>query len=168
MRLVFGLDHDHDLPPEDLRLLIGGKAANLAVMASELGLPVPRGFVISTGACRAYRSAGWPEGLDAELRAHMRRTEQLAARRFGGAADPLLVSVRSGAPVSMPGMMDTILNLGLNEETSAGLARATGNAALAQDCAARFRSMFEAVVGREPPGDLEERLRAPTEARFRS
>jgi pyruvate,orthophosphate dikinase len=167
MRLVFGLDHDHDLPPEELPMLVGGKAANLAVMASER-LPVPPGFVISTEACRAYLSAGWPEGLDAELRAHMRRTEQLAARRFGGAADPLLVSVRSGAPVSMPGMMDTILNLGLNEETSAGLARATGSAALAQDCAARFRLMFEAVAGREPPSDAWEQLRAAIEAVFRS
>jgi pyruvate,orthophosphate dikinase len=167
MRLVFGLDHDHDLPPEELPMLVGGKAANLAVMASER-LPVPPGFVISTEACRAYLSAGWPEGLDTELRAHMRRTEQLAARRFGGAADPLLVSVRSGAPVSMPGMMDTILNLGLNEETSAGLARATGNAALAQDCAARFRLTFEAVAGREPPCDAWEQLRAAIEAVFRS
>jgi pyruvate,orthophosphate dikinase len=167
MRLVFGLDHDHDLPPEELPMLVGGKAANLAVMASER-LPVPPGFVISTEACRAYLSAGWPAGLDAELRAHMRRTEQLAARRFGGAADPLLVSVRSGAPVSMPGMMDTILNLGLNEETSAGLARATGNAALAQDCAARFRLTFEAVAGREPPCDAWEQLRAAIEAVFRS
>ena len=168
MPLVFGLDHDHDLPREQLPTLIGGKAANLAVMAAELGLPVPPGFVISTEACRSYLSAGWPEGLDTELRAHMRQTEQLAARRFGGAADPLLVSVRSGAPVSMPGMMDTILNLGLNEETSAGLARATGNAALAQDCAARLRSMFEAVVGGEPPRDPWEQLRAAIEAVFRS
>jgi pyruvate,orthophosphate dikinase len=167
MPLVFGLDHDHDLPREQLPTLIGGKAANLAVMAAELRLPVPPGFVISTEACRAYLSAGWPEGLDTELRAHMRRTEQLAARRFGG-ADPLLVSVRSGAPVSMPGMMDTILNLGLNEETSAGLARATGNAGLAQDCSARLRSMFEAVVGREPPRDPWEQLRAAIEAVFRS
>ena len=166
MPLVFGLDHDHDLPREQLPTLIGGKATNLAVMAADLGLPVPPGFVISTEACRSYLSAGWPEGLDTELRVHMRRTEQLAARRFGGAADPLLVSVRSGAPVSMPGMMDTILNLGLNEETSAGLAGATGNAALAQDCAARLRSMFEAVVGREPPRDPWEQLRAAIEAVF--
>src|SRR5260221_8968102 len=168
MRLVFGLDHDHDLPPEDVPMLVGGKAANLAVMASQLHLPVPPGFVISTEACRAYLSAGWPEGLNAELRPYMRRTERRAARRFGGAVDPLLVSVRSGARVSMPGMMDTVLNLGLNEETAAGLARATGNAALAQDCAARFRSMFEAVVGREPPGDPWEQLRAAIEAVFRS
>src|SRR5579864_6297240 len=168
MPLVFGLDHDHDLPREQLPTLIGGKAASLAVMAGDLGLPVPPGFVISTEACRSYLSAGWPEGLDTELRAHMRRAEQLAARRFGGAADPLLVSVRSGAPVSMPGMMDTILNLGLNEETSAGLARATGNAALAQDCAARLGSMFAAVVGGEPPGDPWEQLRAAIEAVFRS
>src|SRR5258708_27254695 len=117
MRLVFGLDHDHDLPPEDLRLLIGGKAANLAVMASELGLPVPRGFVISTEACRAYLSAGWPEGLDAELRAYMRRTERRGARRVGGAGDPPPVSVGSGAPVFLPGMMDMGLALGVEEET---------------------------------------------------
>src|SRR5258707_4671099 len=111
MRLVFGLDHDHDLPPEDLRLLIGGKAANLAVMASELGLPVPRGFVISTEACRAYLSAGWPEGLDAELRAYMRRTERRAARRVCGAGDPPLGSVRSGAPGSEPRGMGNIPEL---------------------------------------------------------
>src|SRR5258708_22964959 len=100
MRLVFGLDHDHDLPPEDLRLLIGGKAANLAVMASELGLPVPRGFVISTEACRAYLSAGWPEGLDAELRAYMRRTERRAAPPGRGGPSPPPARRRGREPPS--------------------------------------------------------------------
>src|SRR5258708_27175633 len=106
MRLVFGLDHDHDLPPEDLRLLIGGKAANLAVMASELGLPVPRGFVISTEACRAYLSAGWPEGLDAELRAYMRRTERREARPVRGAGTPPSGCVRARVPASVCGRGD--------------------------------------------------------------
>lgn len=166
--LVFDLDHDHRMPPDELRMLIGGKAANLAVMASELRLPVPTGFVISTQACRAYLSGGWPAGLDDELRSHMRRTEERSGRQFGGAADPLLVSVRSGAPVSMPGMMDTILNLGLNPQTSAGLARAADSAAFAQDCGERFELMFEAVVGRNPPSDVWHQLRAAIEAVFRS
>ncbi len=168
MGLVFDLDHDHDLPPGELQLLVGGKAANLAVMASELRLPVPPGFVVSTRACRAYLRGGWPDGLDTELRAHMARIEELTARRFGGADDPLLVSVRSGAPVSMPGMMDTILNLGLNEETSAGLAHATGNTEFAQDCRQRFGLTFEAIVGREPQRDVWNQLRAAIEAVFRS
>src|SRR5258708_34251704 len=123
MRLVFGLDHDHDLPPEELPMLIGGKAANLAVMASER-LPVPPGFVISTEACRAYLSAGWPEGLDTELRAHMRPTEQLAARRVGGAADPPGATGRTGGAGSFAGMMDPIPHPGRNRETSRGPAQA--------------------------------------------
>jgi pyruvate,orthophosphate dikinase len=168
MGLVFDLDHDHNLPPEELRLLVGGKAANLAVMVSELRLPVPPGFVVSTQACRAYLQDGWPDGLEDELRAHMRRIEELTTQRFGGAGDPLLVSVRSGAPVSMPGMMDTILNLGLNEETSAGLAHATGNTEFAQDCRKRFGLMFQAIVGREPPPHVWNQLREAIEAVFRS
>ena len=149
-------------------MLVGGKAASLAVMASQLGLPVPPGFVVSTSACREYLSGGWPAGLDTELRAHMRRTEELTGRMFGGAVDPLLVSVRSGAPVSMPGMMDTILNLGLNAQTSDGLARATGDTAFARDCVERFRSMFAAIVGQEPPPDVWDQLRAAIQAVFRS
>jgi len=168
MGLVFDLDHDHGLPPGELRLLVGGKAANLAVMASELRFPVPPGFVVSTGACRSYLRDGWPAGLDEELRAHMRRLEELAGRRFGAAADPLLVSVRSGAPVSMPGMMDTILNLGLNEQTSAGLARASGDALFAQDCRNRFRLMFKSIVGQEPSGNVWSQLRAAIGAVFLS
>jgi pyruvate, orthophosphate dikinase len=168
MALVFDLDHDHALPHDDLRMLVGGKAANLAVMASELGLPVPPGFVISTEACRAYLSGGWPAGLDAELRTHIQRMEERSGRQFGRPVSPLLVSVRSGAPVSMPGMMDTILNLGLNTETSAGLAAAAGGDAFARDCSDRFGSIFQAVVGREPPADVWDQLRAGIEAVFRS
>lgn len=168
MALVFDLDQDHDLPQHELQMLIGAKAANLGVMASELGLPVPPGFVISTDACRAYFAGGWPAGLDAELRTHVQRLEERSARQFGGTASPLLVSVRSGAPVSMPGMMDTILNLGLNTQISAGLARAAGDEAFARDSAERFESMFQAVVGRQPPADVWDQLRAAIEAVFRS
>ena len=111
---VFAYDHRHDLPLTELALVIGGKAANIATMATELGLPVPPAFTITTAACNAYLASGWPAGLDDEIREHMARLETLVGRRFGDPADPLLVSVRSGAPRSMPGMMDTILNLGLN------------------------------------------------------
>jgi pyruvate,orthophosphate dikinase len=168
MTFVFDLEHDHDLPSTERRLLIGAKAANLAVMRSNLRLPVPPGFVVSTAACNAYLTDGWPAALDLELRAHMRHLEEQTAHQFGGAADPLLVSVRSGAPESMPGMMDTILNLGLNEETSAGLALATGNPAFARDCQDRFGVVFEALIGRRPPHDVWDQLRAAIEAVFRS
>jgi pyruvate, orthophosphate dikinase len=168
MSLVFDLDHDHALPPDQLQMLIGGKAANLAVMARELGLPVPTGFVISTEACRDYLSGGWPAGLDKDLRAHIRRAEERTGRGFGDAADPLLVSVRSGAPVSMPGMMDTILNLGLNEDTAGGLARSSADPAFAQDCHERFRVTFATVAGRQPPADVWQQLHMAIEAVFRS
>ena len=168
MSLVFDLDHDHDLLSAEWRMLIGAKAANLAVMRSMLRLPVPPGFVVSTAACNTYLADGWPAGLDEELRVHMRRLEEQAEGQFGGASDPLLLSVRSGAPVSMPGMMDTILNLGLNEQTSAGLARATGSAAFARDCRSRFSVAFEALVGRTPPHDVWDQLRTAIEAVFRS
>jgi pyruvate,orthophosphate dikinase len=169
MTLVFDLGHRHDRSPEEVVDLVGGKAANLGVMATELGLPVPPGFVISTEACRAYLADGWPAGLDDEIRAHLHQVEERVGRRFGDAADPLLVSVRSGAPISMPGMMDTILNLGLNEETAAGLAAATGDEQFAKDCLARFTAMFTAIVGTDVvPTDPEEQLRAAVEAVFRS
>src|SRR5258708_32486815 len=118
MPLVFGLDHDHDLPGGQLRMLVGGKAANLAVMASQLRLPVPAGFVISTQACRAYLSAGWPASLDTELRAHLRRTEQLTARRFGGAAGPRPVSVRVGGAGSRAGARETLLEPAREDEAA--------------------------------------------------
>lgn len=166
---VFNLDHDHALLPEQVVDLVGGKAANLGVMATELELPVPPGLVISTEACRAYLADGWPESLDAEIREHLRAVEERVGRRFGDPADPLLVSVRSGAPVSMPGMMDTILNLGLNDDTAAGLAAVTGDEGFAKDCLARFTTMFSAIVGTQTvPDDPWEQLRLAIEAVFRS
>ena len=163
---------DFDAPPEGsaeerLRLL-GGKGGNLVVMSSELGLPVPPGFIVTTAACLAFLGGSWPDGLDEELRAAMERLGSRVGRRFGDAADPLLVSVRSGAPVSMPGMMDTILNLGLNSATATGLARTSG-ADFADDCLRRFREGYASVVGLTAvPEDPWHQLRAAVEAVFRS
>ena len=166
---VFDFDHRHDLPLADLALVIGGKAANIATMATELGLPVPPAFTITTSACNQYLASGWPDGLDAEIREHMARMESLVGRRFGDAADPLLVSVRSGAPRSMPGMMDTILNLGLNDATEAGMAEASGDPAFAADCHARFRKVYRGIVGvADVPEDPWTQLRGAVEAVFRS
>src|SRR4051794_6309443 len=168
MTLVYPYDHGHQLDAEAITLLLGGKAANIATMAVDLALPAPPAFTVTTDACNAYLASGWPDGLDAELRAAMTRLETLVGRRFGDPRDPLLVSVRSGAPRSMPGMMDTILNLGLNDETEAGLARASGDAAFAADCHARFRTIYRDVVGVDAPSDLWEQLRGAVEAVFRS
>jgi pyruvate,orthophosphate dikinase len=169
MPQVYNFHHRHGLALPELKALIGGKAANLNVMATELGLPVPPGFTITTAACRDYLANGWPAGLDEELREHMATIEAAVGRRFGDPVDPLLVSIRSGAPVSMPGMMDTILNLGLNDATAAGLARATGNEAFGRDCWRRFDAMFREIVGvDEVPDDPWLQLRAAVEAVFRS
>ena len=168
MPFVFDLDHDHRLPPAEVAALVGGKAANLGVMTTRLHLPVPPGFVVSTAACRLFLAEGWPDELDDELRAHMTRTEELSGHRFGGAVEPLLVSVRSGAAVSMPGMMDTILNLGLNDLTTEALADTSGSATFARDCRERFVSMFASIVGSSPPEDPWEQLRAAVAAVFSS
>src|SRR5262245_16472058 len=88
---------------------LGGKAAGLRVMSRDLGLPVPPGFVLTTALCHEYLAHGWPEGIESSIREHLRALEQATGRSFGSAERPLLVSVRSGAPVSMPGMMDTLL-----------------------------------------------------------
>src|SRR5437667_1464976 len=107
--------YDFDEPSGGGKELLGGKGAGLAEM-TQLGVPVPAGFTITTEACRAYMAAAkrLPDGLEEEIAEHIERLEQRTGKRFGDDADPLLVSVRSGAAVSMPGMMDTILNLGLN------------------------------------------------------
>jgi pyruvate, orthophosphate dikinase len=166
---VFDFDHRHDLPFPEIKALVGGKAANIATMATELGLPVPPAFTISTAACNAYLAGGWPAGLEDEIRHHMVRMEGLVGRRFGATADPLLVSVRSGAPLSMPGMMDTILNLGLNDATEAGLAAVSGDPVFAADCHARFRKIYCDIVGvTAVPDDPWEQLRGAVEAVFRS
>jgi pyruvate,orthophosphate dikinase len=111
-----------------MREVLGGKGANLAEMTN-LGVPVPPGFTIACPACVAYlRDRAVPDTLRVEVEHNLRRLEETTGKRFGDADRPLLVSVRSGAPVSMPGMMETILNLGLNDATVEGLARQSGNA----------------------------------------
>jgi pyruvate,orthophosphate dikinase len=168
-RYIYDFDAPPDLPPAEMRALMGGKAANLVVMASELGLPVPPGFTVTTEACRSYLGGKWPVGLAGELRAHMERLGGLFGRRFGDAENPLLVSVRSGAPVSMPGMMDTILDLGVTSATVIGLARGTGSTAFADDCRRRLADGWRIVIdGSEPPDDVWEQLRQAVEAVFRS
>ena len=123
--------------------ILGGKGANLAEMTS-LGIPVPPGFTISAEVCKYYydHDRTYPEGLRDEVRHAMSELERVTGKRFGDPSKPLLVSVRSGAAVSMPGMMDTILNLGLNDETVEGLARLTGNTRFAYDAYRRFLQMF--------------------------
>ena len=129
------------------RALLGGKGANLAAMAL-MGLPVPPGFTITTETCNWYYDNGrrFPDSLGKQVRDGMRAIEREVGKRFGDRRDPLLVSVRSGARDSMPGMMDTILNLGLNDVTVEALKRATGNGRFAWDCYRRFVQMFGDVV----------------------
>src|SRR4051795_13246407 len=130
----------------DMKDLLGGKGANLAEMTSVLGLPVPGGFTITTDACRAYMEAGWPKGLDGEVSKHLAALEKKMGRRLGDPVDPLLVSVRSGAKFSMPGMMDTVLNLGLNDDSVEGLAKQTDDERFAYDSYRRFIAMYGRIV----------------------
>ena len=138
MAYVFAFDHKHRRPPMHMKDLLGGKGANLAEMTSVLRLPVPPGFTITTDACRDYMAAGWPAGLSQEVDGHVRQLEKVMSKKLGDPSDPLLVSVRSGAKFSMPGMMDTILNLGLNDAAVEGLKRRTGNGRFAFDNYRRF------------------------------
>jgi pyruvate,orthophosphate dikinase len=138
-----------------MKYQLGGKGANLAEM-TRLGLPVPPGFTITCQACNAYQATTqWPEGLDEQVRAHLDRLEQSMGKSLGDPGDPLLVSVRSGAAFSMPGMMDTVLNLGSSDASVEGLAAKTGDRRFAMDSYRRFIQMFSKVVlGLE--GDLFE------------
>ncbi len=131
----------------DMRNLLGGKGANLAEMAS-IGLPVPPGFTITTDVCTAFyaNDRRYPDGLREQVAAALARVEEAVGLRFGDADAPLLVSVRSGARVSMPGMMDTVLNLGLNDETVQGLERRSGDPRFAWDSYRRFIQMYGSVV----------------------
>jgi pyruvate,orthophosphate dikinase len=131
----------------DMKDLLGGKGAGLAEM-TRAGLPVPPGFTLTTDVCLAFYEAGrrLPDGIPAQVRASMVELERRTGKGFGDAQNPLLVSVRSGARVSMPGMMDTILNLGLNDETVAGLAKLTTNPRFAYDAYRRFMAMFGNIV----------------------
>jgi pyruvate,orthophosphate dikinase len=144
---------------KDLKDLLGGKGANLAEMTN-LGLPVPAGFTITTHACQRYLAAGTrPGGLDEEIAEHLATLESAMGRRLGDAADPLLVSVRSGAKFSMPGMMDTVLNVGLNDESVAGLsAQAGGNDRFAWDSYRRLIQMFGKTVCDVPGAEFEDAL----------
>ncbi|HSC50912.1 MAG TPA: pyruvate, phosphate dikinase, partial [Gaiellaceae bacterium] len=139
--------YDFDEPSEGGRELLGGKGIGLAEM-TQLGVPVPAGFTITTDACRAYMANGrqLPEGLPDEIERHIAALQQKAGKRFGDPHDSLLVSVRSGAAISMPGMMDTILNLGLNDTAVEGLAESTGNARFAYDSYRRLIQMYGEVV----------------------
>ena len=130
----------------ELKDLLGGKGANLAEMMSVLKLPVPHGFTITTDACRDYMHGGWPKSLDKEIALHVKSLEKKMRRGLGDATDPLLVSVRSGAKFSMPGMMDTVLNLGLNDKSVKGLAASTNNERFAYDSYRRFISMYGRIV----------------------
>jgi pyruvate,orthophosphate dikinase len=139
--------YDFDEPSDGGRELLGGKGIGLAEM-TQLGVPVPAGFTITTDACRAYMANGGqlPDGLEAEIEQHLAGLEEKIGKRFGDPEDPLLVSVRSGAAVSMPGMMDTILNLGLNDEAVRGLGERTGNPRFANDSYRRLIQMYGEVV----------------------
>ena len=140
-----------------MKPLLGGKGANLAEMA-RIGLPVPPGFTITTEICTYFYENGrrYPASLDAGVREAVANVEKQVGRRFGDSADPLLFSVRSGARESMPGMMDTILNLGLNDEAVLGLANKTGNPRFAWDCYRRFVQMYgDVVMGVQARGENE-------------
>ncbi len=132
---------------KDMRDLLGGKGAGLAEM-THAGLPVPAGFTITTEACNAYTDLGkkFPKGMWEQTLAAMKQTEKQSGKKFGDPKNPLLVSVRSGAKFSMPGMMDTVLNLGLNAETMVGIEKKSGNARFAQDAYRRFIQMFGRIV----------------------
>ncbi len=144
---VYSFGAGHNEGRADMRNLLGGKGANLAEMAS-IGLPVPPGFTITTELCTEFYRARrqYPADLDAQVRTALARIETAVGKNFGDRHDPLLVSVRSGARVSMPGMMDTVLNLGLNDETVAGLAETSGDPRFAWDSYRRFIQMFGSVV----------------------
>jgi pyruvate,orthophosphate dikinase len=131
----------------EMRDLLGGKGANLAEMTN-LGIPVPPGFTITTEVCNAYyqNKHRYPDGLQAELKANLDKVEAAMGKKFGDLKDPLLLSVRSGARASMPGMMDTVLNLGLNDETALGLAKISGDERFAFDSYRRFIQMYSDVV----------------------
>ena len=145
-KTIYSFGADRTEGNANLRGLLGGKGANLAEMA-DLGIPVPPGFTITTEACIDYLGSGeFPGDLWDEIAEQMKHLEGLTGAEFGGAENPLLVSVRSGAQASMPGMMDTVLNLGLSDRAVLALERKTGNPRFAYDSYRRFINMFGNVV----------------------
>jgi len=162
-RLVYFFGNGTADGTKDMKAVLGGKGANLAEMTN-LGVPVPAGFTIACEACVSYlQTKQEPAGLREEVASQLEHLEQAAGRRLGDAASPLLVSVRSGAPISMPGMMETILNLGLNDRTVVGLARESGNARFAYDSYRRFIQMYGDVVLGVPMHEFERLLTAKRE-----
>ncbi|MCD6406448.1 pyruvate, phosphate dikinase [Candidatus Aerophobetes bacterium] len=140
----------------EMRDILGGKGANLAEMAN-LGIRVPPGFTISTEVCAIYTQKGeYPPEVEEQTRENLRKLEEITGKKFGDPENPLLVSVRSGARISMPGMMDTVLNLGLNDKSVEGLAKKTGNPRFAYDCYRRLLQMFGNVVLKIPAEKFEE------------
>ncbi|HEY4947644.1 MAG TPA: PEP/pyruvate-binding domain-containing protein, partial [Acidimicrobiales bacterium] len=163
MPFVFDFDRSHRKPPMEMKDLLGGKGANLAEMTSVLELPVPPGFTIATTACRAYMEDGWPVGLTEEIAKARVRLEKKMGKRIGDPNEPLLVSVRSGAQFSMPGMMDTVLNLGLNDRSVAGLAEQTHDERFAYDSYRRFVAMYGRIVLGIPGEEFDALLDAAKE-----
>ncbi len=163
MPYVFDFDHRHPKPPMEMKDLLGGKGANLAEMTSVLGLPVPPGFTISTATCRDYMEGGWPDALTGEVQRARKRLEGRMGKRIGDPSDPLLVSVRSGAKFSMPGMMDTVLNLGLNDRSVEGLAAQTGDERFAYDSYRRFIAMYGRIVLDIPGQEFDDLFEAAKE-----
>src|SRR5919201_4318896 len=152
----------------DMRDLLGGKGANVAEMTRVLGAErVPAGFTITTEACVAYMNAGQeePEGMAEQVEEALQRLQERAAKTLGDDEDPLLVSVRSGARESMPGMLDTVLNLGLNDTSVQGLARATDNERFAWDSYRRFVQMFGNVSHGIPGEQFEDEIKRVKEDR---
>jgi pyruvate, orthophosphate dikinase len=139
--------YDFEEGNKEMKNLLGGKGANLAEM-TRMGLPVPHGFTVTCEACNAYRAAGrqFPDGMLQEVAGHLEKLEESMGRRLGDPGDPLLVSVRSGAPFSMPGMMDTVLNLGLNDHSVEGLTKQTGSERFGWDSYRRLLQMFGKTV----------------------
>src|SRR3972149_5196147 len=144
---------------DNVRALLGGKGANLAEM-TRLGIPVPPGFIVTTEACNAYQQneQRFPAGMWDQVLAQVKRVEAASGRLFGGAKNPLLVSCRSGAKFSMPGMMDTVLNIGLNDETVKGMVELTGDERFVYDSYRRLVQMFGSVVMDGPKKPLGEVL----------
>jgi pyruvate,orthophosphate dikinase len=163
---VHDLDHPHDLDDAGRRALLGGKGAGLVAMTA-MGLPVPPGFTISTAAFHRFRADGDLGFLAEDLAAAMARLGARLGQGFGDPSAPLVVSVRSGAPVSMPGMMDTILDLGLNHQLAAALAERVG-AGVAADAHERFVEMYTRTVGVAPPEDPWQQLDGAVRAVFDS
>src|SRR5512145_1127827 len=142
----------------DMKNLLGGKGANLAEMAN-LGIPVPAGFTITADVCVEFyeNNKRFPAGLEKDVEAALKKVEEAMGAKFGDPANPLLFSVRSGARVSMPGMMDTVLNLGLSDKAVKALAKLTGDERFAWDCYRRFVQMYGDVVLGLKPENKEER-----------